>query len=152
MAATLCSCGSDVVKLWNVSKVDGGALTQVESPAARSLRPHAGRVNCGRFNHNGQVLVTCADDGSIVLTHVAGSKQLATLPGPGDEEIGAIASVCFSSGSRYLCSGGSDRVVRIWDLKKRVAIRSLTGHTDAVTTVRFTPQRLGVCVVCVRVL
>ena len=34
-----------------------------------------------------------------------------------------INAVSFSSGSRYLACGGTDMIVKVWDLKKRSVIR-----------------------------
>lgn len=42
-----------------------------------------------------------------------------------------------NKGSRYLCSGGSERVVKIWDLPKKCCIKKLSGHTDAITGVVY---------------
>ena len=48
-----------------------------------------------------------------------------------------INAVSFSSGSRYLACGGTDRIVKVWDLKKRSIIRNFKNHTSAVTCVEF---------------
>ena len=45
-----------------------------------------------------------------------------------------IFAINFSNkGSRYLCSGGSSKVVRIWDLQRKRCIKWLRGHTDMIT-------------------
>lgn len=35
--------------------------------------------------------------------------------------------------SRYICSGGSGQVVRIWDLQRKRCIKWLRGHTNTIT-------------------
>ena len=46
----------------------------------------------------------------------------------------AIFSIAFSNkGSRYLCSGGSGQVVRIWDLQRKRCIKWLKGHANTIT-------------------
>lgn len=46
----------------------------------------------------------------------------------------SISSISFSNkGSRYICSGGSGQVVRIWDLQRKRCIKWLRGHTDTIT-------------------
>lgn len=46
----------------------------------------------------------------------------------------SIFAINFSNkGSRYICSGGSGKVVRIWDLRRRCCIKWLRGHTDVIT-------------------
>lgn len=46
--------------------------------------------------------------------------------------------ICFSSkGSRYLGSGGTGKIVRVWDLQRRRCIKWLKGHTDTITSVMY---------------
>ncbi|MQL85510.1 hypothetical protein Taro_018025 [Colocasia esculenta] len=50
----------------------------------------------------------------------------------------SISAISFSNkGSRYLCSGGSSHIVRIWDLQRKRCIKWLSGHTDTVTGVMY---------------
>ncbi|KAI7735071.1 hypothetical protein M8C21_004940 [Ambrosia artemisiifolia] len=50
----------------------------------------------------------------------------------------SIFTISFSSkASRYICSGGSGQVVRIWDLQRRRCIKWLKGHTDTITDVKY---------------
>lgn len=47
----------------------------------------------------------------------------------------AISSISFSNKtSRYLCSGGSGQVVRIWDLQRKRCIKWLKGHTGSISS------------------
>lgn len=46
----------------------------------------------------------------------------------------SIFSINFSNKvSRYICSGGTGQVVRIWDLQRKRCIKWLRGHTDTIT-------------------
>lgn len=46
----------------------------------------------------------------------------------------SILAISFSNkGSRYMCSGGSGQVVRIWDLQRKRCIKWLRGHTSTIT-------------------
>ena len=109
-------------------------------------------ANCLRFNHNGQVLVSAGETGSITLRHASGQKlgQLvdssssASFTDSNNENMygegtlsNQINAVSFSSGSRYLACGGTDMVVKVWDLKKRSIIRKFRGHSSSVTCVEF---------------
>lgn len=50
----------------------------------------------------------------------------------------SIFTINFSTkASRYICSGGSGQVVRIWDLQRRRCIKWLKGHTDTITDVKY---------------
>jgi protein NEDD1 len=46
----------------------------------------------------------------------------------------SIMAISFSNKvSRYICSGGSGHVVRIWDLQRKRCIKWLRGHTNTIT-------------------
>ncbi|XP_038886299.1 protein NEDD1 isoform X2 [Benincasa hispida] len=46
----------------------------------------------------------------------------------------SIFSISFSNKvSRYMCTGGSGHVVRIWDLQRKRCIKWLRGHTNTIT-------------------
>ncbi|KAJ2536594.1 60s ribosome biogenesis protein mak11, partial [Coemansia sp. RSA 1933] len=49
--------------------------------------------------------------------------------------IGCIKSV--SIGGRYLASGSTDEIIRLYDLKKRVELGSLHEHKGSITSLRF---------------
>jgi protein NEDD1 len=50
----------------------------------------------------------------------------------------SILAICFSSkGSRYLGSGGTGKIVRVWDLQRKRCIKWLKGHTDTITGVMY---------------
>jgi protein NEDD1 len=50
----------------------------------------------------------------------------------------AISSINFSNkSSRYLCSGGSGKVVRIWDLQRKRCIKWLRGHTGSISSAMY---------------
>jgi len=83
-----------------------------------------------------QVLISGAADGNIALSHVSGSV-LGTLAAPKSDTVDEITAVCLSSGSRYLCSGGTARRARVWDLKEKEMIKEFKSHTDTITCVQF---------------
>ena len=59
--------------------------------------------------------------------------QLAILPGHN----GAVSCVAFSADARFAVSGSDDRTVRLWDVERRAAHRTLDGFSDAVVAVAF---------------
>lgn len=78
------------------------------------------------------MLGVATDSGTLSLHH-AGGAHLGTL-GDSDEEVLGFG---FSSGSRYAVTGGTDRIVKIWDLKKKELIKRFRGFDDAVSCVSF---------------
>eukprot|EP00899_Mesostigma_viride_P003484 jgi/Mesvir1/13136/Mv06107-RA.1 len=97
-------------------------------------------VSCVRWNHTNAVVASAGGDGMISLTHVSGdslgSISDSSMDAQDPKEFG-IAAICFSKGSRYIVSGGASRDVRVWDLKKKQCVKTLTGHTAPVTGVSY---------------
>jgi WD40 repeat protein len=48
-----------------------------------------------------------------------------------------VGTVAISPDGRQAASGGVDAGVRVWDLRSRRAMRTLSGHTAEVTSVCF---------------
>mmetsp|Transcript_1045 Transcript_1045/g.1990 ORF Transcript_1045/g.1990 Transcript_1045/m.1990 type:complete len:594 (+) Transcript_1045:74-1855(+) len=126
---TIASCANEI-KLWHVPT----------SQEIKSFAPHksGSTINCVRWNHNNQVLVSCADDGDVILSHQTG-RCLGHLPtGTATSSLPpAVNTLAFSSGSRYLCSGGASEVVDVWDLKKKEKTRTFAGHNGSITALVF---------------
>ncbi|KAL6004850.1 hypothetical protein ACLOJK_005406 [Asimina triloba] len=87
------------------------------------------------------VVASAGDDKKISLWRTNG-QSMGTIPiagsDAGDNIDESILAISFSNkGSRYLCSGGSGQVVRIWDLQRKRCIKWLKGHTDTITGVMY---------------
>ncbi|KAK0555678.1 Protein mak11 [Tilletia horrida] len=55
--------------------------------------------------------------------------------------VSAIRTIASGpEGSRWLATGGTDELIKIWDLKKRVEVGALTGHEGNITSLAF-PSR-----------
>ncbi|KAI8537407.1 hypothetical protein RHMOL_Rhmol09G0021400 [Rhododendron molle] len=83
------------------------------------------------------LVVVSAGDNKISLWRKNG-ESMGTIPMAGTDTIDNIEetmmAISFSNkSSRYLCSGGSGQVVRIWDLQRKRCIKWLRGHTDTIT-------------------
>lgn len=129
--ALLAASGGDTVKLFDVSVEPG-------DPCTLSYTPSPGiQVNSVKWNHTNLVVASAGDDKKISLWRKNG-QSMGTIPKAGNESGDnieeSISSISFSNkGSRYICSGGSGQVVRIWDLQRKRCIKWLRGHTDTIT-------------------
>ncbi|KAH6827213.1 Transducin/WD40 repeat-like superfamily protein [Perilla frutescens var. hirtella] len=128
----LAASGGDTVKLFDIS-------VEPQNPCVLTHSPSPGlRVNSVRWNHNNLVLASAGEDGKISLWRKNG-QSLWMVPAKnarGDtvESSESISTISFSNkGSRYLCSGGTGQVVRIWDLQNKRCVKWLKGHTDTIT-------------------
>ncbi|KAL6980604.1 Protein nedd1 [Sarracenia purpurea var. burkii] len=130
-SALLAAAGGDTVKLFDVSVEPGDPCTLSYTPSP------AFHVNSVKWNHTNLVVASAGDDKKISLWRKNG-QSMGTIPlagtDSGDNNEESIMAISFSNkGSRYLCSGGSGQVVRIWDLQRKRCIKWLRGHTDTIT-------------------
>ncbi|GAB2286909.1 Protein nedd1 [Dionaea muscipula] len=129
--ALLAASGGDTVKLFDVSVQSGDPCTLSYAPSPGCL------VNSVKWNHTNLVVASAGDDKKINFWRVNG-HSMGTLPVPaadgGDNIEEDVLCINFSNkGSRYLCSGGSGQVVKIWDLQRKRCIKRLRGHTSTIT-------------------
>lgn len=130
--ALLAASGGDTVKLFDVSVESG-------DPCTLSYTPSPGcHVNSVKWNHTNLVVASAGEDKKIALWRKNG-QSLGSIPflgsESGDNIEECISSINFSNKtSRYLCSGGSGQVVRIWDLQRKRCIKWLKGHTGSISS------------------
>ncbi|PON65666.1 Guanine nucleotide-binding protein, beta subunit [Trema orientale] len=129
--ALLAASGGDTVKLFDVSGKPG-------DPCTLSYTPSPGtQVNSVKWNHTNLVVASAGDDKKISLWRKNG-QSMGTIPvagtDSGDNIEESILAISFSNKvSRYICTGGSGQVVRIWDLQRKRCIKWLRGHTNTIT-------------------
>ncbi|KAM1183016.1 hypothetical protein ACFX19_001441 [Malus domestica] len=127
----LAASGGDTVKLFDVSDKSADPLVLSYTPSPGS------HVNSLKWNHTNMVVASAGDDKKISLWNKNG-KSMGTIPlagtesGDGIEE--SILALSFGNRvSRYICSGGTGQVVRIWDLQRKRCIKWLRGHSSTIT-------------------
>ncbi|KAL9388801.1 hypothetical protein Peur_017406 [Populus x canadensis] len=127
----LAASGGDTVKLFDVSVEPG-------DPCTLNYTPNPGCVvNSVKWNHTNLVVASAGEDKKISLWRKNG-QNMGTIPvsgtDSGDSIEESLSAISFSNkGSRYICSGGSGQVVRIWDLQRKRCIKWLRGHTSTIT-------------------
>ena len=100
---TLASCGSDGIKLWEVSS---GELII-------NLTARSNWFKSVAFSPDGKILASGGWAG-IKLWDVATQKEIATLLGVDD-----VRSVAFSPDGKILATGSGDDTVDIWSISKK---------------------------------
>jgi len=135
MSHPMIASAADDIRIWQLN--DEAKNGNIQTKPLKQFSPHhAPKISCLSWNHNNQVLISGASDGNIALSHVSGSV-LGSLSAPRSDVVDEISCVCLSSGSRYLCSGGTARRARVWDLKEKEMIKEFKSHTDTITCIQF---------------
>ena len=134
------------VRLWRVSD---GALV-------RTLK-HPGGVTSVEFSPDGRWVACGSYDRAVRLWRVSDGALVHTLSGHSD----TVWSLAFSPDGRYLASGSRDRAalgglmkqlfgarlarsrgrtIRLWRVQDGALLQTLSGHSDDVHCVRFSPD------------
>ena len=141
-AGTLLSSGSwdCAVKVWPLSSISdetGGTGRHNASPVIISplctLEGHTDSVSACAWGREGDKLVSCSWDQSILFWNVATEQNVRAL-----SSSRALLSVSESRHSGLVATGGSDNVVRVWntkDCEPTVIKLVLKGHTGWVCSV-----------------
>ncbi|KAL9642372.1 hypothetical protein ABK040_007370 [Willaertia magna] len=125
LSYTLAVGGSEQISFLTFSTIDN-KLTPYNT-----IYPHTKPINNVKWNHNNKVLISCSEDGYISM-NLANGEHLGKL---NSKEM--LNSVSISTSSRLLCTGGDEKLVKIWDLKKKEVIQTFKGHLDNITCVTF---------------
>jgi WD40 repeat protein len=93
----------------------------------RDVRAHKQRIRALAISQDGEFLASAGDDRTIHITPLAAGAKTYALD---------IRPVKFMSlvfyGPHQLAVGGSDNIVRLWDVKERQELGVLLGHTGTV--------------------
>ncbi len=91
------------------------------------------------FKHGTRLASCSANEGppTIRLWNTATHRRLSTFK---DEENGFVNSIAVSQNGDSLVSGGSDKLVKVWDVASGALLMALSGHSDSVKSVQITPD------------
>jgi len=83
-----------------------------------------------------RVLFTACDDKHIHMYDSESRTLISAFSG----HASWVLSVDISPDGVAVASGSSDKTVRLWDLKMRASVQTMTDHTDQVWAVAFRPS------------
>ena len=133
----------------------GGADKHVklwDAPKKRficTLKWHSNWVNSVAFSgHARGLLASGGSEGEIRLWDIKRKRCTNILRG----HLSWVRSLAFCQSTGLLASGGDDRTVRLWDMdythhsEKPSCVQVLTGHTEFVMDLSFSPSGQGILV------
>ncbi|KAK5857073.1 hypothetical protein PBY51_010340 [Eleginops maclovinus] len=96
---------------------------------------HSGGVNCVQWHPEDSLLYSGSDDTNIVEWDLQTGKARSKWKA----DRAAVTSLSVSPDGKLLLSAG--QVIKMWDLDTKEIYRKFTGHSSAVTTLRFATTR-----------
>ena len=99
-----------------------------DSYRAADYTPHSQRIRALAFSPDGRLLLSSGDDRKIHVRSLASGRGVDLPPRPA--KVYALTFVA----PRYLAAGGSDNLIRIWDLYSATEVGRLEGHQGSVAT------------------
>jgi COMPASS component SWD3 len=119
---TLISSSNDgTIKLWDLNT--GGK--------PRTLKYYGNKVI---LSPDGLTLAVADLYGNIQLIDLSSGKLITVLNGHSS----MVKAMTFSQYGRVLVTGGSDNLIKFWNMYSKTEINSLQGHTKAITDLVFT--------------
>jgi len=92
---------------------------------------HRQRIRDLKFSPDGTRLASCGEDRRVRIASIDGADEF-TLPADNAK----VMSVAFVNSTR-LATGGSDNVIRIWDLETQLEVERFVGHTGSVMALAY---------------
>jgi WD40 repeat protein len=118
-----------------VADVQQTLANTIYEPAARYRRQgHTGSIMDVDFSPDGRIAVSVALDGRLIARDALNGAEISAV------YIGPAASVAFSPDNRTVAVGLLAGPIALVDVETGVETGRLTGHSDYVTTLQFTPD------------
>ena len=124
------------VGLWNGNVIiynikdhtERGFITGYDYPKESDYN----NVESLQFTSDSKYILFSSINGNVALYDIEAKKEVQVFEH--DQKIYAAA---ISPNGKYVATGGSDRIVRIWDVETGKLAQTLIGHTDAIYGLAF---------------
>ncbi len=128
-------------KVW--SQKDGSLKLTIHGYKRRiHIHGHKRRIHHAVYSHDGRLVMTSSQDKTTKIWDAESGKLRFTLAGEEGHKW-AVLHAAFSEDDKWVVTGSVDNTAKVWRLEQGVAMPTpkytLTGHTDSVTSVAFSP-------------
>ncbi|PNS17370.1 Pre-mRNA-splicing factor cwf17 [Sphaceloma murrayae] len=114
-------------------------LASWDLETGQRLRKHPGHeelINCMDVSKRGEeFLISGSDDGYVGLWDPRQKAAIDFL-----EASFPVTAVAIAEAGNELYTGGIDNDIRVWDMRKKSVVYTLTGHSDTITSLQLSPD------------
>lgn len=100
----------------------------------RTVLGHNKPVRALAFSKDSRLLITASDDAHINIYDCVAGEQIASLTGHKNW----VLSLAISD--TQFISGGTDKTIKLWDLKQQQCVSTWTSHKDSVWGIAFNEE------------
>jgi WD40 repeat protein len=126
------------VRLWSRSGRLQRILTDTK-PLVDTKNSSDHTVSSVAFSPNGELMAATYRNGRGYVWRRNGQVVANFELASSDDRAKRLNSITFSPDGKWLATGGHDNLIRIWNLQGQ-QVRTLAGHSSAVTDVTFSPD------------
>ncbi|KRX14732.1 U3 small nucleolar RNA-interacting protein 2 [Trichinella nelsoni] len=101
----------------------------------RFLRGHKLSPTCCILSPDGCKIVSGSKDGTIIQWDTETGEKLHVIDANNRAGHRSVSCLAVSSDQKFLCSGGPEKKLRVWDFENMRHLKTFTGHTGAINGV-----------------
>lgn len=125
------TCSEDAtIRLWDSNNYSVQARCTAPTNQAGNIFPI-----CACFTD--EVIISGWSDGRIRAFRVDNSALLWQIE---NAHKGGVTAICLASNCKFICSGGMEGDIRVWEIRSRELISHLKEHNSRVTKIQLFPD------------
>jgi WD40 repeat protein len=126
------TCEDGTLRLWDAN--DYSVVARCSANSNHGISQGAGCIHalCAIFTD--EVIISGWSDGFIRAYRVDNCALLWQIQ---NAHKGGVTAVCLASNYKFVCSGGMEGEVRVWEVRSRELVSHLKEHTSKVTKIEL---------------